>query len=38
METGAVENGERTPGYPLPPYQFLLVQKIFEASRQFGAT
>lgn len=24
--------------YPFPPYQFLLVQKIFEASRQFGAT
>lgn len=24
--------------YPFAPYQFLLVQKIFEASRQFGAT
>ncbi|KQM51187.1 hypothetical protein ASE69_07675 [Sphingomonas sp. Leaf208] len=24
--------------YPFPPYQFLLIQKIFEASRQFGAT
>lgn len=24
--------------YPFPPYQFMLVQKIFEASRQFGAT
>lgn len=24
--------------YPFPPYQFLLVQKVFEASRQFGAT
>jgi hypothetical protein len=24
--------------YPFPPYQFVLVQKIFEASRQFGAT
>lgn len=23
--------------YPFPPYQFLLVQKMFEASRQFGA-
>jgi hypothetical protein len=23
--------------YPFPPYQFLLVQKIFEASRKFGA-
>ncbi len=24
--------------YPFPPYQFQLVQKIFEASRKFGAT
>jgi hypothetical protein len=24
--------------YPFPPYQFLLVQKIFEASRKFGAS
>ena len=23
--------------YPFPPYQFLLVQKMFEASRKFGA-